>query len=183
MCRRCGKARDCASRQRRRPRRRLRTDPNFRGDKSKAASYPFPGWGRRWPRRLRRRPGAEEKRIAAHGVGEQALIRHELGAEVELHGGELHGHGDHVRARTLDPRAEIDGEIGAESQAEIVIAIPCAPQRRRLQLHKHFRGGHREALAGAEQDRDAVPAPGIHSRRTAAKVSTLESGATSRTWR
>ena len=62
---------------------------------------------------------------------------------------------------TLDLRAQIYGEIGTKAKTEVVVLVREAPQRRLLELDEHFGRGHGQAFAGADQERNAVPAPGI----------------------
>src|SRR5208282_434909 len=85
--------------------------------------------------------------VAVHRVGEQPFVVIESYAPVIADGGQFHGHGDHFRAGTLDPRAEGEREIGAQPEAEIIAARNSSPQGRLLQRHQDFRGRDGQALA------------------------------------
>ena len=127
----------------------------------------------------------EQGRVADHRVAEQPLVRLEPLAAIRAHEELDQLAVDAVArivARLARAGAERDLGVGAEPEAHVV-------RRRRLHLDAgedvlrrppqrdaHFGGRRRQALAGADEERDAGPAPRIDLRaRSAAYVSTFES--------
>ena len=130
---------------------------------------PRPGGRTAWRRPPSRRRAAARRRPSRRRVG-WWTTRSSVGSPTIASPG------------TLDARAERDGHVGAQAEADVV--APASRTRDvasggRLSVHHHLGGGHRQALAGADEERHALPAPRVDragARRRRSRPS--ESGAT-----
>ena len=110
--------------------------------------------------------GREQQLVAVHGVGEQALVgrQRRLGAAL--------GHQRHVLTlavvRVEDLGADRDAHLVADGERDGV-GLPAEDLgedilRRWLQVDRHLRRLHGQALAGPDEDRHAGPAPGVQAQ-------------------
>ena len=102
--------------------------------------------------------------VALHGVAEEALVRGPAAGRV-VGGDQLDVLADELVAGDLDPHAELDADVGAQVQAQVVGAggdqLPEQLQGRAPELDQDLGVGHRQVLAGADVERHAGPAPGV----------------------
>src|SRR6185295_78975 len=114
------------------------------------------------PRRLDRVLAREERRIARHRVAEQPLVRVHLvrlGAMQDL---ELRRLGDHLLARPLGAGPDRDPHAGAQLEVDVVRLPRREPaERRPPERDLHLGRGGGETLPGADEERHAVPPPGV----------------------
>ncbi len=131
------------------------------------------------PRRFDAVLAREERRVAGHGIAEQPLVGVHVVAAGLVDDLELGRLGAHLLAGPLDPRADGDRHVGAQPEAHVVGLVRTQlAQRRPLERDEHLgsRGG-RHLPARMKKGTPSQRQESMWSR-TAAKVSTAESGAT-----
>src|SRR5450631_1169832 len=104
----------------------------------------------------------EQRRVPRHRIAQEALVGVHLVGVGLVHHLQLGRLRHHLLARLLDPRAERDDHLGAQAETEVVGLLGTEPpERRTLERDHDLRRRDRHALAGADEERDTVPAPGV----------------------
>src|SRR5439155_26611262 len=112
------------------------------------------------PRRLAAVLAREEQAVTLHRVAEETLVGVHLVALGLVDDFQLGRVGGDLLAGPLDAGADADHDLRAQAEPEVVrIAGGDMAERRALQRHRYLRGRHRQALAGADDERHALPAP------------------------
>ena len=153
------------SRRSARPCARPRRAPSCRARTARPAGRSRAG-DRRCPTRPRPSPAARTASASPRIASPSSRSYGVISSACELQAYSSISLAGHRLARRLDARAERDRDaVGPEAEAQVVGArrqrLVEQPLRRPAERRHHLGGGHRQALAGAHEERHVGPAPGV----------------------